>query len=35
VEDVARHWAEINDETRSSIPVDLMDWSATFMTHLR
>jgi NAD(P)-dependent dehydrogenase (short-subunit alcohol dehydrogenase family) len=34
VEDVAQHWAEINDETRYSVPVDLMDWSAAFMTHL-
>ena len=35
VEDVAQHWAEINDETGYSIPVDLMGWSAAFMAHLR
>ena len=34
VEDVAEHWAEINDETGYSIPVDLMGWSAAFMAHL-
>jgi NAD(P)-dependent dehydrogenase (short-subunit alcohol dehydrogenase family) len=35
VEDVARHWSAINDETDYSVPADLMDWSTTFMTHLR
>jgi NAD(P)-dependent dehydrogenase (short-subunit alcohol dehydrogenase family) len=34
VEDIAGHWAAINDETGYSVPADLMDWSATFMTHL-
>ena len=34
VEDVARHWAEINDETDYFIPVDLMGWSAAFLAHL-
>lgn len=35
VEDVARHWAEINDETGYYVPTDLGDWSNTFMAHLR
>jgi NAD(P)-dependent dehydrogenase (short-subunit alcohol dehydrogenase family) len=34
IEDVARNWAEINDEAGYYIPADLMDWSATFMAHL-
>ena len=34
IEDVAAHWATINDEAVHSIPVDLMDWSATFLRHL-
>jgi NAD(P)-dependent dehydrogenase (short-subunit alcohol dehydrogenase family) len=34
IEDVADHWAAINDESGYHVPVDLMDWSATFMTHL-
>ncbi len=34
IEDVAEHWATINDETGYFIPSDLMDWSAKFMTHL-
>jgi NAD(P)-dependent dehydrogenase (short-subunit alcohol dehydrogenase family) len=34
VEDVAAHWAEINDESGYWIPADLMSWSATFMSHL-
>jgi NAD(P)-dependent dehydrogenase (short-subunit alcohol dehydrogenase family) len=34
VEDVAAHWATINDETGYFVPTDLMDWSATFMAHL-
>ena len=29
VEDVAQHWATINDETGYSVPADLMDWSAS------
>jgi NAD(P)-dependent dehydrogenase (short-subunit alcohol dehydrogenase family) len=34
IEDVAEHWATINDETGYSVPTDLTDWSAAFMTHL-
>ena len=34
IEDVAEHWATINDETGYSVPTDLMDWSAAFTTHL-
>jgi hypothetical protein len=34
VEDVAAHWAEINDETTYSVPTDLEDWSAAFLDHL-
>jgi NAD(P)-dependent dehydrogenase (short-subunit alcohol dehydrogenase family) len=34
IEDVAEHWATINDETGYYIPTDLTDWSASFMTHL-
>ena len=33
VEEVAQHWAEVNDETGYYLPADLMDWSATFMAH--
>ena len=35
VEDVAAHWAAINDESGYSLPADLMDWSAGFTAHLR
>jgi NAD(P)-dependent dehydrogenase (short-subunit alcohol dehydrogenase family) len=34
IEDVAAHWAAINDETGYSIPSDLMGWSARFTGHL-
>src|SRR5262249_51640645 len=34
IEDVAAHWAAINDETGYSIPADLMDWSGRFTSHL-
>jgi len=34
MEDVAQHWATINDETGYSVPADLMSWSAAFMAHL-
>jgi NAD(P)-dependent dehydrogenase (short-subunit alcohol dehydrogenase family) len=34
IEDVADHWAEINDETGYSVPKDLPDWSARFLSHL-
>jgi NAD(P)-dependent dehydrogenase (short-subunit alcohol dehydrogenase family) len=33
VEDVARHWAEINDEQDYFVPADLMDWQAAFLAH--
>jgi len=35
VEDVAEHWAAINDQTGSWVPTDLMGWSAAFTAHLR
>ncbi|HXZ62324.1 MAG TPA: SDR family NAD(P)-dependent oxidoreductase [Acidimicrobiales bacterium] len=35
VEDVAEHWAAINDEAGSWVPADLMGWSAAFTAHLR
>ncbi len=35
VEDIAEHWVKINDEAGYSVPVDLTDWSTTFMAHLR
>ena len=34
IEDVAEHWATINDESGYYVPADLMDWSAAFMKHL-
>jgi hypothetical protein len=34
VDDVAAHWAEINDESTYTIPADLMAWSNAFMAHL-
>ena len=34
VEDVAQHWAEINDEAGYTVPMRLRDWSAAFMSHL-
>jgi hypothetical protein len=34
VEDVADHWAAINDETGYWVPRDLMSWSASFLAHL-
>jgi NAD(P)-dependent dehydrogenase (short-subunit alcohol dehydrogenase family) len=34
MEDVAEHWATINDETGYSVPADLAGWSAAFMAHL-
>ena len=33
VEDVAAHWAVINDENGYSVPGDLMAWSAEFLSH--
>jgi NAD(P)-dependent dehydrogenase (short-subunit alcohol dehydrogenase family) len=35
VEDVAEHWAEINDETGYYLPADLPGWSAAFLAHLQ
>lgn len=34
VDDVAAHWAEINDDSTYTIPADLMAWSTAFMAHL-
>jgi NAD(P)-dependent dehydrogenase (short-subunit alcohol dehydrogenase family) len=34
VEDVAKHWATINDETGYYVPADLTAWSDAFMAHL-
>ncbi len=34
MEDIAEHWAAINDETGYSVPADLMTWSTTFLAHL-
>ncbi|MEV5835272.1 SDR family NAD(P)-dependent oxidoreductase [Nocardia sp. NPDC052112] len=33
IEDVAAHWAAINDETGYYVPTDLMNWSGTFLKH--
>ena len=35
IENVAEHWATINDESGYYVPTDLPDWSAAFMEHLR
>jgi NAD(P)-dependent dehydrogenase (short-subunit alcohol dehydrogenase family) len=35
VEDVADHWATVNDETGYSVPADLTAWSSDFTRHLR
>jgi NAD(P)-dependent dehydrogenase (short-subunit alcohol dehydrogenase family) len=34
IEDVARNWATINDESGYWLPADLMSWSSEFMAHL-
>ena len=34
VDDIAAHWAEINDDSTYTIPADLMAWSNAFMAHL-
>jgi NAD(P)-dependent dehydrogenase (short-subunit alcohol dehydrogenase family) len=34
IEDVARHWAAINNETGYYIPADVGDWSVHFLAHL-
>jgi NAD(P)-dependent dehydrogenase (short-subunit alcohol dehydrogenase family) len=33
-EDIAAHWAEINDEAGYAVPANLMAWSAAFLAHL-
>jgi NAD(P)-dependent dehydrogenase (short-subunit alcohol dehydrogenase family) len=35
MEDIARNWETINDETGYNVPADLVDWSSSFMSHLR
>ena len=35
IEDVADHWAVINDEAGYTVPADLRAWSRTFTKHLR
>jgi NAD(P)-dependent dehydrogenase (short-subunit alcohol dehydrogenase family) len=35
IEDVAEHWATINDESGYYLPADLMDWSKHYLDHLR
>jgi NAD(P)-dependent dehydrogenase (short-subunit alcohol dehydrogenase family) len=34
VDDVAAHWAEINDEAGYYVPSTLMDWAGHYMAHL-
>jgi NAD(P)-dependent dehydrogenase (short-subunit alcohol dehydrogenase family) len=34
IEDVAGHWAAINDEAGYNVPADLPAWSASFLAHL-
>jgi NAD(P)-dependent dehydrogenase (short-subunit alcohol dehydrogenase family) len=34
IEDIARHWPAINDETSYHVPADLMSWSTDFLAHL-
>jgi NAD(P)-dependent dehydrogenase (short-subunit alcohol dehydrogenase family) len=34
IEDVADHWAAINDETGYYVPTSLLDWATRFMPHL-
>lgn len=33
IEDVAKNWDAINDETGYSVPTDLMSWSGAFLKH--
>jgi NAD(P)-dependent dehydrogenase (short-subunit alcohol dehydrogenase family) len=33
IEDIAKNWDAINDESGYYVPVDLMDWSARYMSH--
>jgi NAD(P)-dependent dehydrogenase (short-subunit alcohol dehydrogenase family) len=35
IEDVAEHWAAVNDEYGYDVPADLNAWSAVFLAHLR
>ncbi len=35
IEDVAGHWAAINDESGYYVPADLTAWSVAFLSHLR
>jgi NAD(P)-dependent dehydrogenase (short-subunit alcohol dehydrogenase family) len=35
IEDVAEHWAAINDESGYTVPANLMRWSAGFTAHLK
>jgi NAD(P)-dependent dehydrogenase (short-subunit alcohol dehydrogenase family) len=35
IEDVAEHWAAINDEAGYQVPVDLPRWSKSFLSHLQ
>jgi NAD(P)-dependent dehydrogenase (short-subunit alcohol dehydrogenase family) len=34
MEDIAAHWATINDEAGYHVPVDLIAWSTAFLAHL-
>ncbi|HVU60844.1 MAG TPA: SDR family NAD(P)-dependent oxidoreductase [Mycobacteriales bacterium] len=34
IEDIAEHWAAINDDRDYVVPTDLMSWSASFLSHL-
>jgi NAD(P)-dependent dehydrogenase (short-subunit alcohol dehydrogenase family) len=34
IEDIARHWPAINDETSYHVPADLTSWSTDFLAHL-
>ncbi len=34
IEDIARNWGTINNETGYHVPTDLPDWSTTFLAHL-
>ena len=35
IEDVARHWHDINDEKGYVVPRDLPEWSTSFLAHLQ
>jgi NAD(P)-dependent dehydrogenase (short-subunit alcohol dehydrogenase family) len=34
IEDIAAHWATVNDETSYHVPADLTSWSTDFLAHL-